>query len=72
MGFVNDFQKGYRDGQAGKYNLLVIVIFFFVILYFIQKWTSIPALDWTTSVLEWLFDQIFNLLGKLLDLIPKS
>ena len=72
MGLINDFQKGYRDGQAGKYNFITIVIIVFVALYFIQKWTNIPVFDWAISFLEWLANQIMNILGKILNLITKS
>ena len=72
MGIINDFQGGYRDGKAGKYTAITIILLIAVVLYFFQKWTGIPVFDWIMSALEWLGDFIWGLIGKLLDLISKS
>ena len=34
MGIINDFQGGYRDGKAGKYTAITIILLIAVALYF--------------------------------------
>ena len=51
MGFVSDFQKGYRDDLNGKYNTLTVIILVVVALYFIQKWTDLSEFGWAKSTL---------------------
>lgn len=70
MGALNDFQSGfqksYNDAQSGKYGLVFVVILIAAALYFFQKWTGIPVLDWVAGALEWIFNSLWNLLIKLL------
>ena len=64
MGFLSDFQKGYRDGQNGKYNTLTVIILIVVVLYFIQEWTGLPVFDLAKSAVIWIGNGIMSLLGK--------
>ena len=64
MGFVSDFQKGYRDGQNGKYNTLTVIILIVVALYFIQEWTGLPVLDWVKNAAAWVYNGIMSFLEK--------
>ena len=64
MGFISDFQKGYRDGQNGKYNTLTVIILIVVALYFIQEWTGLPVFDLAKNAVIWIGKGIMSLLGK--------
>ena len=64
MGFISDFQKGYRDGQHGKYNTLTVIILIVVALYFIQEWTGLPVFDWVKNVAAWVYNGIMSFLEK--------
>ena len=71
----HDFLQGFKDGQRQAENnpkfmlVAIIVAVVFAALYFIQKWTGIPVLNWTTSALEWIWGLIWGLIKKLLDLL---
>jgi hypothetical protein len=64
MGFINDFKKGYQDGQNGKYNTLGVIILIVIALYFIQKWTGLPVFDWAKSAAVWIWNGIMSLQEK--------
>ena len=63
MGLLSDFQSGYEKGKGNKSLLIIALII--VALYFIQKWTGLPIMDWIKDAFSWIFH-------KLVDLLPSS
>ena len=59
------FNEGYQEGRSGKNMELGIVALIIVALYFIQKWTGLPIMDWIEDAFSWIFH-------KLVDLLPSS
>ena len=69
MGAFNEFQNGFREGRAGKYTALAVIILIVVALYFIQKWTGIPVLDWVKQAGEWIISNLLHLISIILNKI---
>ena len=59
--FFNDFQKGYRDGQNGKFNPIGIIILILLALYLIQDWTGISVFDWLKSAVGWVLNKLSSI-----------
>lgn len=64
--YKNSFIKGYKQaGRPGPQRTIASIIAVFIIIYLIQRWTGIPLMDWTLSLLGW----IFNILKSLINLL---
>ena len=73
----DDFKEGYSKGKnevdndpmSSIFSALFagVLVVLFAALYFIQKWTGIPVLDWVESAFEWIWDILWELIKKLIN-----